>query len=213
MARKTDIHLKKKPKQQRSKVTVDAILEAATYVLRREGPSKLTTNKVAERAGVNISSFYQYFPNKEALVFHMVALNWETEFKRLEPILLRPDGNHARNLRDFIREFFIIEAAEADLRQALRIASVELRHMEEFQAVIDRGADLTRTFLNRALSRQTEAEREFAVSFIVRIVTSFGERLTDDRVQGEALLRQADLLCEMLIKQFEIASDPITDAD
>ncbi len=58
MARKINIALKKKAKQQRAIATVDAIVEAATYILRRNGPAGFTANKVAEKAGVNIASFY-----------------------------------------------------------------------------------------------------------------------------------------------------------
>lgn len=59
---------RKRPRQGRSRATVDAIVEAAAYILVRGGPSRLTTNAIAARAGVNIASLYQYFPNKEAVV-------------------------------------------------------------------------------------------------------------------------------------------------
>jgi len=59
---------RKTPSQERARVTVEAILEAAAYILVRDGWEKFTTNSVAERAGVNISSLYQYFPNKESIV-------------------------------------------------------------------------------------------------------------------------------------------------
>lgn len=62
------ISLRKKPVQERSVATVDAILQATTYILTRKGWDALTTNAVAQRAGVNIASLYQYFPNKSALV-------------------------------------------------------------------------------------------------------------------------------------------------
>ena len=76
MMRKPDISLRKHAKQQRALVTVAAIVEAATYILVRDGPGGFTANKVAEKAGVNIASYYQYFPNKEALLFHIVELTW-----------------------------------------------------------------------------------------------------------------------------------------
>ena len=60
--------LRKRPVQERAVQTVDAILEAAAYILVREGWERFTTNRVAERAGVNIASLYQYFPGKEAIV-------------------------------------------------------------------------------------------------------------------------------------------------
>lgn len=44
------------------------MLQAATCILVEEGWEGLTTNRVALRAGVNIASLYQYFPNKEAIV-------------------------------------------------------------------------------------------------------------------------------------------------
>jgi AcrR family transcriptional regulator len=49
-------------------VTVEAILEAGAYILVKDGWERFTTNNVAERAGVNIASLYQYFPNKESIV-------------------------------------------------------------------------------------------------------------------------------------------------
>jgi len=59
---------RKTPRQERSRATVEALLEATTDILIRDGYTKLTTNRIAERAGVNIASLYQYFPGKEAIV-------------------------------------------------------------------------------------------------------------------------------------------------
>src|SRR5262252_10957748 len=59
---------RKTPRQERSRATVEALLEATADILIREGYSKLTTNRIAERAGVNIASLYQYFPGKDAMV-------------------------------------------------------------------------------------------------------------------------------------------------
>jgi len=60
--------LKKIPKQERSRVTVETIVEATTRIIEDEGLAALSTNRVAEVAGVSIGSLYQYFPNKEALI-------------------------------------------------------------------------------------------------------------------------------------------------
>lgn len=61
-------HPRKSPKQARSRATVTAIMQASTYILVEDGWARFTTNRVAERAGVNISSLYQYFPNKLAIL-------------------------------------------------------------------------------------------------------------------------------------------------
>ncbi len=57
----------RKPTQERAHATVDAIIEAAGQLLVGKGRAAVTTNAVAERAGVSIGSLYQYFPHKEAI--------------------------------------------------------------------------------------------------------------------------------------------------
>lgn len=64
----TTLSPRKLPRQERARATVEAILQAAAYILEHEGWDSFTTNRVAEKAGVNIASLYQYFPNKSALV-------------------------------------------------------------------------------------------------------------------------------------------------
>ncbi len=68
MPRKLRITPRKLPKQDRSRVTVDAILTAAAHILTEDGYDTASTNRIAERAGVSIGSLYQYFPNKEAII-------------------------------------------------------------------------------------------------------------------------------------------------
>ncbi len=59
---------RRKPQQERSQHTVDAILAATKVVVSKEGIGALTTNRVARLAGVSIGSLYQYFPSKRALI-------------------------------------------------------------------------------------------------------------------------------------------------
>jgi AcrR family transcriptional regulator len=59
---------RKSPVQARSAASVDAILEATIQVLLSVGKERLTTTRVASRAGVSVGTLYQYFPNKSALL-------------------------------------------------------------------------------------------------------------------------------------------------
>jgi AcrR family transcriptional regulator len=68
MARSPSTKPRKSASQQRSRITVDALLEATARVLTKEGYDGASTNKIAAVAGVSIGSLYQYFPSKEALV-------------------------------------------------------------------------------------------------------------------------------------------------
>lgn len=63
---------RKQPTQDRSTATVEAIVEAAIRILRTDGWARLTTTRVAERAGVSVGSLYQYFPNREAIAVEIV---------------------------------------------------------------------------------------------------------------------------------------------
>ena len=58
---------RREPKQQRSRQTVDFVLEAVQLVVKRHGTRAITTNRIAEAAGVSIGSLYQYFPDKRAI--------------------------------------------------------------------------------------------------------------------------------------------------
>lgn len=69
---------RKAPKQARSTATVEAIHTATIQVLLAEGVGRLTTARVAERAGVSIGTMYQYYPHKQALLFAMVEQQLET---------------------------------------------------------------------------------------------------------------------------------------
>lgn len=69
-ARKLDP--RKSPLQGRSQATCAAILEAAARILETDGRNGLTTNHVAERAGVSVGSLYQYFPGKEAILAELI---------------------------------------------------------------------------------------------------------------------------------------------
>ena len=68
MTRRPLTNPRKQASQERSRATVDALVEATARILVREGFDKASTNRIAEVAGVSVGSLYQYFPSKEALV-------------------------------------------------------------------------------------------------------------------------------------------------
>jgi AcrR family transcriptional regulator len=67
MAKEKRSSTRRRPVQQRAHITVEAMLDAAVKLLKRAGSASLTTNRIAETAGVSIGSVYQYFPNKQAI--------------------------------------------------------------------------------------------------------------------------------------------------
>lgn len=77
-------------------------MEATRQLLISDGYAKLSTNKVAERAGVSIGSLYQYFPNKDAIVIELVQLV----------------GN--RRVEALVTELDRIQMGELDIREGCR---------------------------------------------------------------------------------------------
>ena len=60
---------RKTPVQARAEVTVEAICESTIQVLLSHGAERLTTTRVADRAGVSVGTLYQYYPNKQSLLY------------------------------------------------------------------------------------------------------------------------------------------------
>lgn len=67
-----DFEPRKLPRQERSRATYEAMLEACARLLREEGYEALTTTGVAERAGVGIGTLYEFFPNRESIVAALI---------------------------------------------------------------------------------------------------------------------------------------------
>jgi AcrR family transcriptional regulator len=92
---------RKNPQQARSGALVDALVEATVRVLSADGYKGATTKRIAQVAGVSVGSLYQYFPNKEALVYAVSQRHYEDLLGRLALISLAP----TRQLREAVAEF------------------------------------------------------------------------------------------------------------
>jgi AcrR family transcriptional regulator len=104
---------RRKPVQSRAKVTVEAMLDAAIVILRAGGIAAITTNRIAETAGVSIGSVYQYFPNKHAL---FLALH-ERHIRQVDEVMRRHlERPNADTLDQLIGEMLdgMIEAHRTD---------------------------------------------------------------------------------------------------
>jgi AcrR family transcriptional regulator len=122
---------------------VAAILDAAAEILAEGGYAALTTNHLAERAGVSIGSLYHYFPNKEAIIATL-AKRMETEAAELLASRRReaPKGvDKERLVRSLSTTLVARELGSAATRRAL-LMDVPRRWVEaagrEREAVVHR---------------------------------------------------------------------------
>jgi AcrR family transcriptional regulator len=110
-ARKTS--RRRQPQQRRARHTVEAVLDAVVRILKREGLAAVTTNRIAEVAGVSIGSVYQYFPDKRAIFVALHARHVEMIDRMVEAKLLQ---HAAAPLDTLVRGMVeaMVEAHEGD---------------------------------------------------------------------------------------------------
>lgn len=87
--------MKKTPTQQRSRQTVEVLIEATALTVAQRGWAQTTTNHIAERAGVSVGSLYQYFENREELFAALIEREINAITARLDekiPLLLNADA-------------------------------------------------------------------------------------------------------------------------
>jgi len=98
---------RKKPTQSRSKVTFNAVLQATAQILGRDGIKGLSTNRIAERAGVSVGSLYQYFPNKESILATMVERYLKKRFQMVINELKKDQSKDLEKIVEAIIEVIV----------------------------------------------------------------------------------------------------------
>ena len=111
--------------QARSTVTVEAIYEATFQVLLAVGPDRLTTTRVAERAGVSVGTLYQYFPNKQSLLLSVLEKHLDQVAGAVELACRRNHGQQLSTMIESIVEAFVdAKMKRYDISMALYATAV-----------------------------------------------------------------------------------------
>jgi AcrR family transcriptional regulator len=107
-------------------VTVEAISEATIQVLLAVGLDRLTTTRVAERAGVSVGTLYQYYPNKQALLYAVLKVHSIKVAEAVEGACLANRGSAVKALVVAVVEAFVNAKLErTDVSTALYVAASE----------------------------------------------------------------------------------------
>jgi AcrR family transcriptional regulator len=196
------ISSRKQPKQARSEQLVSDILTAAAQVLARGGAHRFTTARVAEKAGVSVGSLYQYFPNKEAILFRLQFDEWEQTIALIERILTDASLPPFDRLRKTVREFFRTECEEAAMRVALGDAAPFYRDAPEASDHRETGMKTLLTFLQEAVPSVAAENRKRAADVIAMTMSAVGERISEEGRSApdvEAYARAvSDMFCAYL---------------
>lgn len=194
---------RKLPVQERSTQLVADILKAAVRVLEREGAQRFTTVRVAAAAGVSVGSLYQYFPNKQAILYRLQVDEWQKTGAALRTLLTEPSRPPAERLRAMIRAFFRSECDEAPLRRALDVAAPDYQAAPEARVDLRRARRVLRDFVAAVAPRASAEQRRFAAELLLVSVSSIGKQVSEADPSAAEVDRWADAVADMLLGHLE----------
>lgn len=118
---------RKVPHQARATATLDAIFEATIQVLLAEGISRLSTTRVAARAGVSIGTMYQYYPHKQALLYAALERHLRLVTDAVTDACRSCHGQPAAVMTDtLVAAYFGAKTARCDVTKALYLIVAEV---------------------------------------------------------------------------------------
>lgn len=134
------------PRQARAEATIDVVFDA-TLQLLEEGGGRLTTNRIAARAGVSIGTIYQYFRDKDDILAALAERRATVIRDDIADLVIRPPGAGAVRaiVQALTRGFDDAPGTRAALLDAMHRRGGDgalQQHHQAFLAAIDGKAEL-----------------------------------------------------------------------
>ncbi|MCC8392506.1 TetR/AcrR family transcriptional regulator [Paraburkholderia sp. MMS20-SJTR3] len=206
----THLTPRKQPRQARATVTLNIIFEATIQVLLAVGPRRLTTTRVAERAGVSVGTLYQYFPHKQALFYglnqhYLNALAEKIEYT-CRTLHGAPIGQMVEAL---VTTYWNAKTERADVTRVLYRSVVELDNESLIEAFAGRVDPATAEMF---ASASDATFTDLSIVNLTLLTTIFGtvrsvfeRNLPAD--DGRAVQKQLILMCNSYLGLVRSASD------
>ncbi|HEX3520321.1 MAG TPA: TetR/AcrR family transcriptional regulator [Solirubrobacteraceae bacterium] len=203
MASPARLKRRRRPVQERSRETVQAILEAAAQVFERHGYAAGTTNRIAQRAGISVGSLYQYFPNKDAILVALTEQHLEEGTARLTPLLLefatRPPSIED-GLRQLVGATIELHRHSPQLHRVLfeecpRPAALQKRLQQVYAAAV--GA--VEAWL-RACPQRCTPDPRLAAELVIQVIEGVAHRLVIHPQAKQTPSRYADETVRLLLR-------------
>ena len=180
--------------QERSRLTVDAIVEATARILVKEGYDRASTNRIASAAGVSIGSLYQYFPSKEAVVAALIERHTEELFQVVLNAMLKVSERPIEiGARELIAAAIDAHRVDPKLHRVLAEEVPRIGRLENIDAVEKRGRTLIRGYLEAHRGEIDVTDLDLAAFILATVI----EALTHS-----AVLRRPDVLADERAGEF-----------
>lgn len=194
---------RKRPRQARAAVTLDAIFEATIQLLLDDGPRLLTTTRVARRAGVSVGTMYQYFPHKQALIYALNERYLDVLAGKIENTCSSQRGATLDSMVEAVIDtYWRAKTERPDVTRALYRSVVELDNaalVEAFAARVDATAAAMLASASDATFTDVESVNLTLVTVIFGTVRNAFERNLSPAAV-DTLHRQLLLMCRSYLR-------------
>ena len=194
--RQVELLEKNKPRQERAKRTYEAILNAAAELMVEVGVERISTNLIAERAGITVPALYRYFPNKYAVLNALGAVLMDQQnevFRQWFATHLR-EGNPLvllDNIYEVLKQTYDVTLAQTgglEVVQSLRaVGPLQELRLASHRLVANQLATLLAELLGRSLDEQLIMQARLTVDTAYGVVEM---ALEDDSLSAEQVLDQ-----------------------
>jgi AcrR family transcriptional regulator len=197
------------PNQERAQASIDAILTAASQLLEERGFTRMTTNGIATRAGVNVSLVYRYFAGKEAIVGVLI----ERSAAALESSMRDTLAEHARSpltvaIRAMLDALAAVPSAPALHRELVEHVDLTRRR----QLIQDLRTRLMVLFTEFMALRSAEirplVDRDATLFVLQHAIEAATHAAAFYRADGLSLDRALDALTELVVRSLSPVQDP-----
>ena len=145
------------PRQERSLFTVNAIFQAVGQIVATQGEANLTSNRIAEVAGISIGSLYQYFPSKEAILAAMLDRHCEKAMLELDALLAQGAQQQwplADQVRQYVRHYLSAFGAGTSAQRALARLSWQIDYRAAMLVAVRGASERLGLHLQRLAARE-----------------------------------------------------------
>jgi len=98
---------RRKPKQERARLTQQAILDAFVRLLLEKGYAKLTIRDIASLAGVGLGTVYEHFPGKKAIAANCIHQRFKGVALEAEAVIAAHAGAPVAGMIDALLDLFV----------------------------------------------------------------------------------------------------------
>lgn len=209
---KVELLEKHKPLQERAKRTYEAILAAAAELLVEVGVERISTNLIAESAGITVPALYRYFPNKYAVLHALGAVLMDRQNQVFQEwfeanVQERNPQKLLENIYQVLKGTYDVTLQQTgglELVQALRaVAPLQEVRLNSHQVVATQFAGMVADLLGLPVDETITMRARLSVEVGYSVVEM---ALEDDTLTAENALREGTLMIQLYWQEFLLSA-------